>query len=83
MATPNATDNCMSSVIVTNNIVNFPITSDTTITWTYTDAAKNTTTQTQEVVIDDATAPAPMGGRLTDIGGLLADHLPDCPHCPR
>ena len=59
LTTPAATDNCMGSVTVTNNIVNFPITSDTTITWTYTDGASNTSTQTQQVTIDDTTGPVP------------------------
>ena len=59
LTTPAATDNCTGSVAVTNNIVNFPITSDTTITWTYTDAANNTATQTQQVIIEDTMAPIP------------------------
>ena len=60
LTVPTATDNCTGSVTVTNNIVNFPITSDTTITWTYTDGANNTATQTQQVTIDDTTDPVPM-----------------------
>ena len=56
---PAATDNCTGAVTVTNNIVNFPITSDTTITWTYIDDANNTATQTQQVTIDDMMAPIP------------------------
>ena len=60
LTTPAATDNCTSSVTVTNNIVNFPIISDTTITWTYTDGANNTATQTQQVTIDDTTDPVPV-----------------------
>ena len=59
LTTPVATDNCSGEVTVTNNIASFPITSDTTITWTYTDGANNTTTQTQRVTIDDTMAPVP------------------------
>ena len=59
LTTPTATDNCTGSVTVTNNISNFPITSDTTITWTYTDGANNTATQTQQVTIRDNTNPVP------------------------
>ena len=59
LKTPTATDNCLGAVMVTNNIGKFPITSDTTITWTYTDAAGNTATQTQQVTIDDTTDPVP------------------------
>jgi sulfur transfer complex TusBCD TusB component (DsrH family) len=55
---PTATDNCSAIVTVTNNAV-FPITAQgtTVITWSYTDANSNTTTQTQNVVIEDTTAP--------------------------
>jgi len=47
---PTATDNCSSTVMVTNDAV-LPITSDVTVTWTYDDGNGNTTTQTQNVVI--------------------------------
>ena len=57
---PTATDNCIGSVTVTNNTVNFPIMSDTTITWTYTDGANNTVTQTQQVTIEDTMVPIPV-----------------------
>ena len=59
LTAPTATDNCTGSVTVTNNIPNFPIISDTTITWTYTDEASNTVTQTQQVTIGDTEAPVP------------------------
>ena len=59
LTTPTATDNCTGVVTVTNNVVNFPISSDTTITWTYTDGANNTVTQTQQVTIRDNTNPVP------------------------
>ena len=59
LTTPAATDNCTGLVTVTNNIANFPVTFDTTITWTYTDGASNTTTQTQQVTIADTTDPVP------------------------
>ena len=64
LTTPAATDNCTGSVTVTNNISNFPIISDTTITWTYTDGANNTATQTQQVTIDDTTDPVPVAADL-------------------
>ena len=59
LTVPAATDNCTGSVTVTNNIANFPITSDTTITWMYSNAAGNTATQTQQVIIGDTEAPIP------------------------
>ena len=56
---PTATDNHPGTVMVTNNITNFPITSTTTITWTYTDLTGNTATQTQAVTIKDTMSPVP------------------------
>ena len=69
--TPTATDNHPGTVMVTNNITNFPITSTTTITWTYTDLTGNTATQTQEVTIRDTTSPVP--NRDNDLRALTAD----------
>ena len=66
---PSATDNHPGTVTVTNNIGRFPITSDTTITWTYTDAAGNTATQTQQVTIDDTIDPVPMATDLPALEG--------------
>ncbi|MHA6279521.1 T9SS type B sorting domain-containing protein [Salinimicrobium sp. CAU 1759] len=55
---PVALDNCEGEVKVTHNVA-FPINAQgsTVITWTYTDEAGNTSTQTQEVFIEDKTAP--------------------------
>ena len=66
---PSATDNHPGTVTVTNNIGRFPIMSDTTITWTYTDAAGNTATQTQQVTIMDTTDPVPMEADLPVLEG--------------
>lgn len=44
-----------------------PIAASTVITWSYTDNSGNTTTQTQNVVIEDATAPVPDLTELPDI----------------
>jgi large repetitive protein len=58
LVAPTATDNCGGLVIVTNDAV-LPINvqGTTVVTWTYEDSEGNTTTQTQDVVIDDITAP--------------------------
>ncbi len=56
LTAPTATDNC-DGVLTATTGVSLPITSSTTITWTYTDASGNTATQTQAVVIDDTTDP--------------------------
>ncbi|MUV04669.1 T9SS type A sorting domain-containing protein [Flavobacterium rakeshii] len=64
---PTATDNCIGTITVTHNAT-FPITlqGTTVITWTYEDVNGNTATQTQNVVIDDTTAP------VGDVTNLLA-----------
>ena len=67
---PSATDNHPGTVTVAYNITNFPITSDTTITWTYTDASNNTATQTQAVTIRDTMSPVP--NRDNDLRVLTA-----------
>ena len=64
LTVPTATDNCTGSVTVTNNVTTFPITESTMITWTYTDGANNTVTQTQQVTIDDTMAPIPAVANL-------------------
>jgi len=55
---PTATDNCLGVINGTPNVA-FPITAQgiTVITWTYDDGNGNTSTQTQNVVINDITAP--------------------------
>jgi hypothetical protein len=65
LSNPSATDNC-SAVLVSNNAV-LPITSNTTITWTYADAEGNSSTQTQNVVLNDITAPLPDIASLADL----------------
>ncbi|MBW4971978.1 hypothetical protein KZY98_16085, partial [Croceibacter atlanticus] len=56
IAAPTATDNCDGQVTGTTTTP-FPITSSTIVTWTYTDANGNSSTQDQDVVINDTTAP--------------------------
>ena len=64
LTAPNTTDNCDSGAITATTDAAFPITSTTTITWTYRDAAGNTSTQTQQVTIMDTTDPVPMEADL-------------------
>src|SRR5690606_40019904 len=68
VATPTATDNCGGTVTVTHDAT-FPIISQgtTVITWTYEDENGNTSTQTQNVIIEDTTAPVPTEGTLPNI----------------
>ena len=65
---PTATDNCVGSVTATPD-VSFPITTQgtTAVTWTYDDGNGNTSTQTQDVVLNDVTAPVPDNGTLSDV----------------
>jgi len=72
LSSPTATDNCAGMVIVTNDAV-LPITTQgtTVVTWTYDDGNGNTSTQTQNVVIDDVTVP------VADVA-VLADVTAEC-----
>ena len=58
LTAPTATDNC-DGPITGVTTTTLPITASTTITWTFTDSASNSSTQTQDVVIQDNTAPVP------------------------
>jgi gliding motility-associated-like protein len=57
IGTATGTDNCGSPTITNNAPASFPI-GNTTVTWTATDGASNTTTCTQVVTVVDAEAPA-------------------------
>lgn len=69
LTAPTATDNCNGvNVVVTNNAV-LPITTagTTVVTWTYTDAAGNSSIQTQNIIITDANTPIPDLASLADV----------------
>ncbi len=66
LSAPTATDNCAGSLNGTHNAT-FPILSTTSITWTYDDGNGNTSTQTQNIVINDITAPVANAGTLSDL----------------
>jgi FOG: PKD repeat len=60
LTAPRATDNCASVVTVTHDAVLPIVTQGTTVvTWTYDDGNGNSSTQIQNVIIDDTTAPVP------------------------
>jgi hypothetical protein len=63
---PTATDNCSGTITGTTNTT-FPIASNTTVTWTFTDATGNASTQTQSVVIGDVSAPVPSFPNLNTV----------------
>jgi hypothetical protein len=81
LTAPTATDNCGGVVTVTND-ASLPITGEgttTVVTWTYDDGNGNTSTQTQNVVIDDITAPVALCQDISvalDSGTGLASIIP-------
>ena len=66
LTAPSATDNCGGLVTVTNDAT-LPITASALVTWTYTDVNGNSSTQTQDVVINDTTAPVADVATLADV----------------
>ncbi len=79
---PTATDNCSNSITGTTDTTVFPITAQgiTTISWTYDDGNGNKSTQTQNVVIDDVTAPeADEVTGLADLSGECSVAMPAAP----
>jgi len=65
---PTATDNCGGVVSVSHDAI-FPIRAQglTVITWSFEDVNGNIATQTQDVMIEDMTAPVPDVATLEDI----------------
>ncbi len=71
LTAPTATDACAGVVNGVHN-VSLPITNQgtTVVTWTYDDGNGNTSTQTQDVVIDDTTPPNTIAQDITiDLAG--------------
>ena len=68
LTAPTATDNCSGTITGTTTTI-LPITAQgtTVVTWTFEDANGNISTQTQNVVIDDVTGPAPDVADLEDV----------------
>ncbi len=68
LTAPQATESCYGTI---NGIpdISFPITAQgtTVITWTYDVGGANITTQTQNVIIEDTTAPVPNQSSLPDV----------------
>ena len=79
LTAPTATDNCGGTVTVTNDAT-LPISTQgtTVVTWTYTDANGNSSTQTQNVVITDVTGPVP-DATLSDLTDLCSIDAPTAP----
>ena len=68
LTAPTATDNC-AGPLAGITTTTFPITTQgtTVVTWTFEDASGNISTQTQNVIINDVTAPVADVTTLTDI----------------
>ncbi|MBQ0788171.1 MAG: HYR domain-containing protein, partial [Oceanihabitans sp.] len=68
LTAPTATDNCGGAILVTNNAT-LPITAQgtTVVVWTYEDVNGLTSTQNQNVIITDTTAPTPDTATLSDV----------------
>ncbi len=77
---PTATDICDGVITGTPN-VSFPISTagTTVVTWTYTNASGNAFSQTQNVIIEDATPPVPSVESLADLTGECTVELPTAP----
>ncbi|MDF1572862.1 MAG: HYR domain-containing protein, partial [Bacteroidales bacterium] len=73
LTAPTATDVCDGQVTGTHNAT-LPITTQgtTVVTWTFTDLTGNTSTQTQNVVLDDLTDPVPAVDPLPDVTAQCA-----------
>jgi uncharacterized delta-60 repeat protein len=71
LSIPTATDNLDGTIQGTSNQNIFPITQQGSynITWTYTDAAGNSSTKNQTIIVDDTTAPVPTLAELPVISG--------------
>ncbi|MFM1930716.1 MAG: hypothetical protein RL226_19, partial [Bacteroidota bacterium] len=63
---PTATDNCAGLILGTHD-ASFPITESTTVMWTFDDGNGNTTTQVQNVLIEDVTPPVSNQETLADV----------------
>ncbi len=74
LAIPTATDAVDGLIQGTTDAI-FPITSTTTITWTYTNSSGNSSTQQQNIIISDTEAPvieAPVDLTVTSDNGLCS-----------
>lgn len=78
LTAPTATDNCASTVAVSNDAV-FPITSNTVVTWSYDDGNGNVNTQTQNIMVADTQPPVPNG---TVVNGFFPEVMDQCSIMP-
>ncbi len=79
-AAPTAFDNCAGIITGTTNAT-FPINTQgtTIITWTFDDGNGNIATQTQNIVVNDNTAPVANTSTLADLNGFCSVNMPTAP----
>ena len=77
---PTASDNCNGAVTVSHDVV-LPITQQgiTVVTWTYEDEAGNSSKQTQNVIVEDTTAPELISDLDTDFT-VYCHQVPEIPN---
>jgi uncharacterized repeat protein (TIGR03803 family) len=80
LAAPTATDACSGSINGTHN-ASLPITTQgtTVVIWTYADGNGNSVSQTQNVIINDISAPIPDQASLSAISGSCPVNSPIAP----
>ena len=67
---PTATDNCNGIIVgTTSDLLTRTTQGTSTVTWTFTDAVGNTSTQTQDIVVIDTIAPVANALSLPDVIG--------------
>jgi len=75
---PTATSSCTGSITGTANVT-FPITNTTIVTWTYDDGDGNTSTQNQNIIITDGSAPVADMASLADLTDACSVSIPAAP----
>ena len=77
---PTSTDNCTGAITGTTTDALTRSTQGTSVvTWTYDDGNGNTTTQTQNIVVDDTIAPVPDVASLADATGECSATISSSP----
>ena len=70
LTAPTATDTCTGQQVTGTTNVSFPITTSTTVIWTYDDGNGNTITQNQQIIVQDTDVPdAVARPRTFDLSG--------------
>ena len=77
---PTATDNC-SGVLegTTDDPLSYEEQGIYQVTWTYTDESGNSTTQTQNVIVQDVTPPVPDAESLPTVEGICSAEITEIP----